>query len=71
LVKTGAGGDSQNKDVTEINKPDDLSDIADLGLSLDEAKPLLAGSNGTSSPLRPEQTLSGDRSVVALAVFVT
>jgi hypothetical protein len=27
----------------EINKPDDLSDIADLGLSLAEAKLLLAG----------------------------
>jgi hypothetical protein len=30
-------------DVMEINKPDDLSDIADLGLSLTEAKLLLAG----------------------------
>jgi hypothetical protein len=43
LVKTGAEGDGQSTDVMEINKPDDLSDIADLGLSLAEAKLLLAG----------------------------
>lgn len=44
LVKTGAeGSDGPGMDVMEINKPDDLSDIADLGLSLAEAKLLLAG----------------------------
>jgi hypothetical protein len=43
LVKTGADGDDQSTDVMEINKPDDLSDTADLGLSLAEAKLLLAG----------------------------
>ena len=43
MVKTGAEGDGQSTDVMEINKPDDLSDIADLGLSLAEAKLLLAG----------------------------
>jgi hypothetical protein len=42
-VKTGAEGDGQSTDVMKINKPDDLSDIADLGLSLAEAKLLLAG----------------------------
>jgi hypothetical protein len=42
LVKTGAEGDGQSTDVMEINNPDDLSDIADLGLSLAEAKLLLA-----------------------------
>jgi hypothetical protein len=71
LVKTGAEGDGQSTDVMEINKPDGLSDIADLGLSLAEAKLLLAGSNGTSSPLRPEPTPFGDQSVDAAAVFVT
>jgi hypothetical protein len=43
LVKTGAEGDGQSTDVMKINKPDDFSDIADLGLSLAEAKLLLAG----------------------------
>jgi hypothetical protein len=43
LVKTGAEGDGQSTDVMEINKPDDLADIAHLGLSLAEAKLLLAG----------------------------
>jgi hypothetical protein len=42
LVKTGAEGDGQSMDVMEINKPDDLGDIANLGLSLAEAKRLLA-----------------------------
>ena len=43
LVKTGAEGAGQSMDVMEINKPDDLADIAHLGLSLAEAKLLLAG----------------------------
>ena len=43
LVKTGAEGDGQSTDVMEINKPDDLGDIATLGLSLAEAKLLLTG----------------------------
>jgi hypothetical protein len=43
LVKTGAEGAGQSTDVMEINKPDDLADIAHLGLSLAEAKLLLAG----------------------------
>ena len=42
LVKTGAEGDGESRDVVEINKPDDLGDIATLGLSLAEAKLLLA-----------------------------
>ena len=43
LVKTGAEGDGQSTDVMEINRPDDLGNIATLGLSLAEAKLLLAG----------------------------
>lgn len=43
LVKTGAEGDGQSTDVMKINKPDDLGDIATLGMSLAEAKLLLAG----------------------------
>ena len=41
LVKTGAAGEVRTLDVMEINRPDDLGDIADLGLTLDETKRLL------------------------------
>ena len=43
LVKIGAEGDGRCTDVMEINRPDDLGDIADLGLTLAEGKLLLAG----------------------------
>jgi hypothetical protein len=43
LVKTGAEGEGPCTDVMEINRPDDLVDIANLGLTLSEAKRLLAG----------------------------
>ena len=43
LVKIGTEGDGQCTDVMEINRPDDLDDIADLGLTLAEGKLLLAG----------------------------
>jgi hypothetical protein len=42
-VKTGANGEKQCADVLKINRPDDLSDVADLGLTLAEGKLLLAG----------------------------
>jgi hypothetical protein len=43
LVKTGADGEKQSADVMKINRSDDLSDIANLGLTLAEGKLLLAG----------------------------
>jgi hypothetical protein len=43
LVKTGADGEKQSVDVVTINRPDDLIDIAHLGLTLAEGKLLLAG----------------------------
>ncbi len=43
LVKIGADGDNQSTDVMTINRPDDLGDIATLGLTLAEGKLLLAG----------------------------
>jgi hypothetical protein len=43
LVKICADAETRSVDVMEINRPDDLRDIADLGLSLDETKRLLAG----------------------------
>jgi hypothetical protein len=42
LVEAGAGGDDRGTDVMEIAKPNDLRDIANLGLSLAEAKQVLA-----------------------------
>jgi hypothetical protein len=43
LVKTGADGENQSADVMTINRPDDLGDLANLGLTLAEGKLLLAG----------------------------
>src|ERR1700686_3122156 len=43
LVKIGAEGEGRTLDVMEINRSDNLSDIADLGLTLGETKQLLAG----------------------------
>jgi hypothetical protein len=42
LVKIGAEAGGQAVDVMEINRPDDLGDIADLGLTLAETKRLSA-----------------------------
>ena len=42
LVKIGAEVEGHAVDVMEINRPDDLGDIADLGLTLAETKRLLA-----------------------------
>ncbi len=42
LVKIGAEGEGPCTDIMEIHRPDDLGDIADLGLTLAEAKQLLA-----------------------------
>ena len=43
LVKVGAEGEGPCTDVLEIRRPDDLVDTANLGLTLAEAKVLLAG----------------------------
>jgi len=43
LVEIGAEGEGPCADVMEISRPDDLVDIANLGLTLAEAKLLLAG----------------------------
>jgi len=42
LVKIGVEGEGPCTDVRQVNRPDDLHDIADLGLTLAEAKRLLA-----------------------------
>ena len=42
LRLAAAGGEGLSVDIMEISKPDDLDDIANLGLTLAEAKQLLA-----------------------------
>jgi hypothetical protein len=42
LVKIGAEAEGQAVDVMEIDRPGDLGDIADLGLTLAETKRLSA-----------------------------
>lgn len=43
LVETGAEGEARSTDVMEVARPDDLGNIASLGLTLAEAKLLLGG----------------------------
>jgi hypothetical protein len=43
VVKTGVEGGAPCTDIMEITRPDGIGDIADLGLTLVEAKRLLAG----------------------------
>src|SRR3712207_9043329 len=42
LVETGTDTRAQSVDVMEIGRPNDLRDLANLGLTLSEAKQLLA-----------------------------
>jgi hypothetical protein len=42
LMQTGAGGEDPGTDLMETSRPDGLGDIANLGLTLSEAKQLLA-----------------------------
>ena len=43
LVSIGAAGDERSTEVMRIARPDDLTDLATLGLTLAEGKQLLAG----------------------------
>ncbi len=43
LVEIGSEGEGRSLDVMGINQPDNLADIADLGLRQDEIRRLLAG----------------------------
>ena len=70
-MKTGAEGDSQSTDVMELNTPDDLSEIAHLGLSLARSEVVAGGgSNSRSSPLGLEPTHFSGRIVDVAAVLV-
>ena len=43
LVSIGAEGEEHSTDVLQIARPDDLADLASLGLTLAEGKRILAG----------------------------
>jgi len=43
LVKIGANGEEPLADVMKISRPDDLDDIANLGLTVADGKRVLAG----------------------------
>jgi len=68
LVKIGVEGEGPCTDIMEIHRPDDLVDIANLGLTLAEAKRLLAGVQreivaaqaGTHAVRRPSCACCGD-----------
>lgn len=57
LVSTGVEGDERSTDVMRIAKPDELGDLANLGLTLARASCSWPGSSGRSSPHRPGSTL--------------
>jgi hypothetical protein len=51
LVETGIDGSSRSVDVLEIVRPDDLGDLADLGLSLAADLPVLRGTVPGQGPM--------------------
>jgi len=69
LVETGTGGQAESLDVLEISRPSDLRGIANLGLTLPEAKQLLArvqqavvaAQARDHAALRPECSTCGGR----------
>ena len=72
LRLAAAGGEGPCVDIMEISKPDDLGDIANLGLTLAEAKQLLAGVQREISAAQARKrgtTRSGGRIARAAKVF--
>jgi hypothetical protein len=69
VVKIGAEGEGPATDVMEIERPGDLADIADLGLTLAETKRLLAGLQQEVVAARSGITPLGGLRAHAVAVF--
>jgi hypothetical protein len=59
LVKIGAEGEGPCTDVMEISRPDDLRNVADLGLTWPKRSCCSRAFNGRSSPRRPRSTPFG------------
>ena len=71
LIETGMPSGVAGVDVMEISRPDGASNIADLGLTLSEAKQLLACVQQTIVAAQRETSRLGGRSVRIVAVGVT
>jgi hypothetical protein len=71
LVGTGMDGQYRSVDVMQISRPDGLGDVANLGLTLAEAKRLLAKFSRRSSPHRSATTRCCGRTVSHVAEGAT
>ena len=70
LVETGGSGRRRSVDVMEIERPGDLGEIGNLGLSLAEGKRLLCNVQGVSSG-DPNMRRAGEGSPIAGAISLT
>ena len=70
LVETGTEDPARRTDVMEISRPSDLRNIADLGLTLAEAKQLLARVSKPWSPPKRMTMRVCDRTARLAAVCV-
>jgi hypothetical protein len=71
LIKTGMPSGAAGADVIEISRPDSVADIADLGLTLSEAKQLLARVHQPIVAGKQEISRLGGQTVRLAAVGVT
>ena len=67
LVETRADGETRSVELMELGRPGNLHDIADLGLTLPEAKQLLACVPQAVSPCKPAITRRYGRTARAAA----
>ena len=75
LVQIGADGEERCADVMKVDRPDDLADIANLGLTLAEAKRVLANQivvqeKEAESPLVTQHREGGRRQQIVLELAV-
>jgi hypothetical protein len=69
-VQVRADGEEPFADVMTINRPDDLDDIANLGLTAVDGKQVRQASNRRSWPRKPGANRFGGRSARAIVVSV-
>jgi hypothetical protein len=71
LVETGIDGQTRSSDVMAIDRSDDFGDLANLGLTLAEAKQALTQVRGMWSAHRPATTLCFGRTASRTAEVAT
>ena len=71
VIETGMPSGMDGVDVMEISRPGGASNIADLGLTLSEAKQLWRACSRRSSPRKREILRLGGQSVRLVVVGVT